>query len=261
MSAPTIDLDRPSIPLGRLVAVEARKVFDTRASRWFSLSILGLVLLVMVLQAFVFVDGLQDLDMFLAFAGNILGYFLPIVLIMLVTSEWGQRTALVTFTLEPRRGRVVAAKLIAGLLLSFAAFALAFVISLLGTFLASSVRGLDVSWSLEGDVIRNFLISNTIAVLVGFALAMLLGNTAAAIVGYFVYTFIVPIVINLLGSFVDWFGDIVPWIEFSSAQTPLVTGDGSLSGEEWAHLATSGLIWLVIPLVVGIVRLLRREVK
>lgn len=261
MSAPAIDLQRPSIPLSRLVAVEARKVFDTRASRWFSLSILGIVLVVVVLQAFVFVDGLQDLETFLAFAGNVLGYFLPIVLIMLVTSEWSQRTALVTFTLEPRRGRVVAAKLIAGLLLSFAAFALSFLLALLGTFLASSVRGLDVSWSVEGEVIRNFLIGNTIVVLVGFAIAMLVMNTPAAIVGYFAYTFIVPVVANILGSFVDWFGDLVPWIEFNTAQTALFTGDGSLTGEEWAQLATSGTIWLVIPLVLGILRLLRREVK
>jgi ABC-type transport system involved in multi-copper enzyme maturation permease subunit len=261
MSAPAIDLQRPSVPLGRLVAVEARKVFDTRASRWFTLSILGLVLLVVVLQAFVFADGLQDLEMFLVFTGNVLGYFLPIVLIMLVTSEWGQRTALVTFTLEPRRGRVVAAKLIAGLLLSLAAFALAFLLSLLGAFLASSVRGVDVSWSIAGSDIRNFLIGNTIAVLVGFALAMLLMNTPAAIVGYFVYTFIVPVVANVLGSFVDWFGDIVPWIEFNTAQTPLFSGDGRLNGEEWAQLVTSGTIWLVIPLVLGVLRLLRSEVK
>lgn len=261
MSAPAIDLHRPAVPLTRLVAVEARKVFDTRASRWFSFSIIGLVLGAMLLQALVFVDGLQDLETFLTFSGNVLGYFLPIVLIMLVTAEWGQRTALVTFTLEPRRGRVVSAKLVAGLLVSFAALALAVLISLLGTFLASSVRGLDVSWTVEGDTIRNFLIGNTIAVLVGFAIAMLLMNTPAAIVGYFVYTFLVPIVANILGSFVDWFGDVVPWIEFNTAQVPLFTGDGRLSGEEWGQLITSGTIWLVIPLVLGVLRLLRSEVK
>ncbi len=261
MSTATIDLQRPGVPLSRLVAVEARKVFDTRASRWFTLSILGLVLLVVVLQATVFVEGVQDFRDFVLSSGGVLGYFLPIVLIMLVTSEWGQRTALVTFTLEPRRGRVVAAKLIAGLLISVAALLLSLALAAFGTFLAASVRGLDVSWSLDAGDLRNFVLSNTIGVLVGFALATLLSNTAAAIVGYFVYTFIIPIVANILGTLVDWFGDLVPWIEFNTAQTPLVSGDGNLTGEEWAQLATSGTIWLVIPLVLGIVRLLRREVK
>ena len=261
MSAPAIDLQRPSIPLARLVRVEMRKVFDTRASRWFSLSIIGLVVAVMLLQEFVFVDGLQDLETFLQFSGNVLGYFLPIVLIMLVMSEWSQRTALVTFTREQRRGRVVAAKLVAGLLLSVCALLLAFALSVVGTLLASSVRGLDVSWDVDAQVLRNFLIGNTIIVLVGFALAMLLMNTPAAIVAYFAYTFLVPLVANILGAYVDWFGDLVPWIELNTAQVPLVSGDGKLTGEEWAHLATAGLLWLVVPLTLGVLRLLRREVK
>ena len=50
-----------------------------------------------------------------------LGYFLPILIIMLVTSEASQRNGLVTFTLEPRRSRVVVAKFIAGVALGGAA--------------------------------------------------------------------------------------------------------------------------------------------
>ena len=39
---------------------------------------------------------------------------LPIVGILLVSSEWSQRTALITFTLVPQRMRVMSAKLAAG---------------------------------------------------------------------------------------------------------------------------------------------------
>ena len=42
---------------------------------------------------------------------------LPILGIMAATAEWTQRTGLVTFTLEPRRGRVVLAKALAALVL------------------------------------------------------------------------------------------------------------------------------------------------
>ena len=48
---------------------------------------------------------------------------LPIVGILLVTSEWSQRTALITFALVPDRGRVLAAKLLASVVLSLVALA------------------------------------------------------------------------------------------------------------------------------------------
>ena len=42
---------------------------------------------------------------------------LPIIGILLVTSEWSQRTALITFTLVPKRMRVMSAKIAAGVVL------------------------------------------------------------------------------------------------------------------------------------------------
>ena len=41
-----------------------------------------------------------------------MGILLPVLGILLVTSEWSQRTAMVTFTLEPSRSRVIAAKFV-----------------------------------------------------------------------------------------------------------------------------------------------------
>ena len=54
---------------------------------------------------------------------------------------------------------------------------------------------------------------------------------------------------------------IAPWIEFNTAQTPLFTGDFQPSGEEWAQIAVAGFLWLVVPLVLGTMRLLRIEFK
>jgi hypothetical protein len=34
-----------------------------------------------------------------------------------------------------------------------------------------------------------------------------------------------------------------------------------MTGEDWAHLVVSGLIWLVVPFVIGLRRILRAEVK
>ena len=57
---------------------------------------------------------------------------LPIVGILLVSSEWSQRTGMVTFALVPRRGRVIAAKLLASVVLSLVALALCIVVAVVG---------------------------------------------------------------------------------------------------------------------------------
>ena len=66
---------------------------------------------------------------------------------------------------------------------------------------------------------------------------------------------------SILASLSSGFADVAPWIEFNTAQTPLFTGDFTPTGQEWAQLAVSGSIWLVLPLVLGVLRLLRVEFK
>ena len=60
-------------------------------------------------------------------------------------------------------------------------------------------------------------------------------------------------------EYVDWFKDLRPWIDFANAQNPIIEAD--VTGKEWAQLAVSGFIWLVLPLVIGVWRVLRAEVK
>ena len=258
----TIDIGSTSqVPMGRLASVEIRKALDTRAGRWFTISILGLVLVVQVIYAIAAPDDSKDYGDFLGVAGGALGYFLPIIIIMLVTSEASQRNGLVTFTLEPQRSRVVIAKFLAGFALGVVVMVLAAVIAIAGTLLGS-VLGASPEWSVDGNLLFNgFVLANAIGILVGFAIATLLMNTAAAIVGYFVYSLILPIAVGILSSLSSGFSDIAPWIEFNTAQTPLFMGDFSPTGEEWAQIAVSGTIWLVIPLALGIARLLRIEFK
>jgi ABC-2 type transport system permease protein len=39
------------------------------------------------------------------------------------------------------------------------------------------------------------------------------------------------------------------------------TFDGALTGEQWANIAVTGMIWMVIPLAVGLGFVTRAEVK
>ncbi len=249
------------VPLSRLVKVEIRKALDTRAGRWLVIAILGLVVIIEVIYAFAANDADKNLQDFIQIPGAVLGYFLPIVIIMLVTSEASQRNGLVTFTLEPRRPRMVLAKFLAGIALAVGVMVLAVVLAMLGTLLGI-VTGSDPSWSLDGGLVFNALfLSTMIGIFVGFALAMLIMNTAGAIVAYFAFTLILPTAVGLLGLISDTFEDLAPWIEFNTAQAPLISSPYSPTGEEWAQIATSGTIWLIIPLVIGIWRLLRIEFK
>jgi ABC-2 type transport system permease protein len=257
----TIDVgSTPHVPLSRLVKVELRKSYDTRAGIWLLgiTAFLAAAVMVIVLIVVLVQDEPITLNDFVGVANFISGFLLPVLGIMLVTSEWSQRTAMVTFTLEPHRGRVVLAKLVAGLLL-------ALIVSLIATLSALVVNGVYSVASGGGDwhfgllELLGFLLTQVIAMLTGFAFATLLLNTAAAIVVYFAYSFLVPTVFAIAAQFLGWFEDVQPWIDFAQAQSPLI--DASMTGEDWVHLLVSGLVWLAIPVALGLRRILRAELK
>ncbi len=105
------------IPFPRLVRVEWAKATDTRAARWLlaliALSTAGMML-VPVLAPTSF-D--QTYVSYLRVAALALSILLPVVAILMLTGEWSQRSVMTTFTQEPRRIRVVNAKLAVSLLM------------------------------------------------------------------------------------------------------------------------------------------------
>ena len=119
------------VPFQRLVAVELRKIADTRSGRWLLAAILALTLIFMGIYLFAADPGDRVFGAFLAIASTPQGFLLPVLGILLVTSEWSQRTAMVTFALEPSRGRVVAAKTVSALIWGASAFLAAIVIAAL----------------------------------------------------------------------------------------------------------------------------------
>ena len=159
-----------------------------------------------------------------------------------------------TFTLEPRRPRVVVAKFIAGVVLAAAVMVMAAVMALLGTLLGTATGG-SPSWSVDGHLLFNgFFLSNLIGVFIGFAFGMLLMNTPRGDRGLLRLRLILPIAVGILGSLSQGFEDAAPWFELNTAQTPLFSGDDTPTGEQWAQIVVSGIIWLVLPLALGLVR-------
>ena len=75
----------------------------------------------------------------------------------------------------------------------------------------------------------------------------------------FVYAFVLPSLALLLAVSQQWFADLRPWLDFDHARNALI--EGTLGTEQWAHLGVTGVIWLVVPLSVGLFGVVRAEVK
>ena len=87
--------------------------------------------------------------------------------IMAATAEWSQRTGLVTVTLEPRRGRVFGAKIVAAVVLGLVVVAAAFAASAIAEGLAIAVRGAPADWSVPGSTLWGFLLAMTLFIVQG----------------------------------------------------------------------------------------------
>jgi hypothetical protein len=253
---PTID-DGPvtGVPFSRLVRVEARKQVDTLAGRWFLITI-GLVVAT-VIGILLFVNGGDHSFMdYLVATSTPLAILLPILGILAATSEWSQRTAMATFALEPRRGRVVGAKVASSLLMSAAAFVVALALAAAGHLAATTFRDASVAWDLNWWLIGGMALMLVVSLLQGVAFGLALLNTPAAIVAYLV----LPMVWSMLGALVSWLRDAAAWLDMGMTTAPLTMGE-ALTGQEWAKVGVSTAVWVGLPLAIGVWRVLRREVK
>lgn len=259
---PSLDVSgTPAIPFARLVRVETRKMADTRAGRWLLISIAALTALVLVIQLWVVVaqDLVVSFTDFMIAMNTPMGVLLPVLGIMSITSEWSQRTAMVSFSLEPSRMRLVTAKFVSTLLIALTAVVVGLVLAVVANLLYGALSGNTVVWQLTAVRLLSYFLLHVFGMATGFAFGMLFLNTAAGIVVYFVYSFVLPGLFQLGASLLGWFADLRPWIDFNAAQSPLTQGNPS--GSDWAHLVVSGLLWLVLPLALGTWRVLRAEVK
>lgn len=258
----TATLDRPEAAkrtpgpgLARLTHIEMRKFVDTRSGLWL-LVVIGLLSGVLVAVQLIWGDDSDgDLRGFLEPSLFPVGILLPVLGVLTVTTEWSQRTALTTFTLVPRRSRILIAKLAAALVFSVLSVVVSLAFSAVGTALAGALDRGDGSWSLPAGTLGQAVLFQVVNVVLGVAFGMLLLNSPVAIVSLFV----IPTAFQIITQLVTAIEDVARWLDINQASGPL--SSGSMTGDDWQHLATSSLLWIVVPLVLGSIRLLRREVK
>lgn len=236
---------RPSLP--RLIRVECRKMVDTRAGMWLLIiTLLGAVggMLAQSLGASA-ADG-EAVDVFFT-TTQIVSVLLPVIGILLVTSEWSQRTGLITFTLVPARNRIVIAKFIAALLVSVLATVICLALGLLGGSVFGS--GTEIS---AAEIGRGFLFLG-ISVSIGVALGLALMNSPLAIVTLFVG----PILIGAVGAISHSINDVTKYLDQSGLVTLV---EPNRLNVEWNEVGTTFLFWVVAILAFGVLRLRRGDI-
>jgi ABC-2 type transport system permease protein len=258
-AAPARRIVRP-IPTTRLVKIELRKMFNTRSGFWMLVSI-GVLSVIATGAVLIFApDSAVTYGNIAKAIGFPMSVILPMIAILGVTSEWSQRSGLTTFTLVPSRGRVIGAKAFATFVVGVVSMAVAFAVGAVGNLLGSTIMGLDTVWDVSLAAAAQILLGNLVGMAIGFTLGVVLRNSAAAIVGYFVVSFVLPGILALLALVREWFLDLQPWIDWNYTQVELFDG-ATNTGKEWAMLGSTTMIWIVIPLAVGLLFLRRSEVK
>ncbi|MCB0881119.1 MAG: ABC transporter permease [Thermoleophilia bacterium] len=241
----------PQVPFPRLMAVELRKLWDTRAGMWLLGIIAAATAATMIIGLVVMDRGDRTLDNLLGLAAVPQNILLPVLGIMAVTAEWSQRTGLVTFTLEPRRGRVIAAKLVVNVLVSVAALAVS--IGLGGLLYAAVGTG---GWTLGPGEANDLLVGQLLGILQGVAFGLLFLSTAVAVVAFFALPTVWSVALQIGG---DRVASITRWLDLNTTSGPLF--GHTMGAAEWAHLAVANTVWVLLPLLLGIWRVMRAEVK
>ena len=247
------------VRFGNLVKAESRKYVNTRAALVLSI-LMAAVLAVVTIGA---IAAYPDLTK-IATGTNL--QFLPlamtstltaIIVILPVTSEWTQRGVLTTFVVEPRRERVIAAKALVALgvvltvwlaiQLSWAVFNAA----------GAATHGLEASWEFHWTR----WLGGIEVLLLNAAVALLLRNTALTITVFVA----APVAMGALSQFGELLEKITAWLRSpgASLQTILSTQkDGQTPDATlWGQFTVGIILWIVVPLAIGLWLNHRAEAK
>jgi ABC-2 type transport system permease protein len=237
--------------LGRLVAVELRKMVNTRAGFWLQVATVAITVVAVIVRSVAGDAADHTFAAVLNVAVKPAAVLLPVAGILLVTSEWSQRTGMITFALVPVRSRVLGAKLIASLALAVGMLVMAVGAVAAGVLVASP--GVDGTWSDVAPLIAQSAVYLTAGMLTGVAFGAILLASAPAIVALFA----LPIAWTAVAS-LSFFADAAPWLDTRLALGPMP--QEVLSTTQWAHAGTALALWMLLPLLIGIWRITRREV-
>ena len=237
------------LTLTRTVAVEARKVTNTVSGK--VLLPLGAALMAVFGLGRAFIPDADITFGRIATTACIPGsWVIMAASVLLISGEFTRREAAVTFTLDPRRGRVLAAKAVVAMGLALAAACWALIVAGVAYLLAPALAGVTLPPDLEPGRIAVVFGGLVFTALAGVALGLLTRNAVAPIVVMLAW----PTVSMLVARSSEVAQKIIAWIDIEPVAALFHS-----SAQAWAQLGTSVLAGIVLPGASGAWRLFRGD--
>jgi hypothetical protein len=194
-----------------LLSSELLKMRTTRTNLWLAISMVGLVLLFVLLQALLtnrFDIELASKQRELLATGGIAALFAALVGLLAITSEFRHGTIRPTFLFTPRRERVVGTKLVASLLLGLTLGAVAEGLAFGVGFIVLAARGASLTMDTNDILLVVFgtLGMSALWAALGVGVGAVVRNQVLGIIGVIVWLFIVENIIYGLAPSVGRFG-------------------------------------------------------
>ncbi|MFV0535370.1 MAG: hypothetical protein ACK5MR_17230 [Cumulibacter sp.] len=249
-TAPT----RPAIAAPRfttLLIVELRKMVDTRSGRALLVGVVGIAFAIAIGQSVGSREGALIMAEFLQGPIQAAGLIAPVITLLAMTGEFTQRTALTTFTLAPRRLRVVAAKFVAAIALTLVAISAAVMAAMSTALVVAGVSDVSIEYGGVSEAIRGTIVVCPLMAVLGWAVGALIAQTTVAVA----VLFVAPTMFTTLGPAV--LRDNAIWFDVAGAFNRISSSDPLQDGYQSLTAIT---LWVLIPAGVSVVRLIRREI-
>lgn len=245
----------PSVGIGRLTRVELRKLTDTRAGAWLLIFTAAATLGVGALWVWLLGESREATSWvsLMDTVGGPITVLLPVLAILAFTQEWSQRTALTTFALEPRRGRVIAAKLLALAAVGVASAVVMLAASAATAGMTGALTDAPIDWAFRWQPVATSLLLLLVSMLMGAGFGLLLMNSPAAIVAYLV----LPTLTGVMSMLPGVLGTAGHWVSGETWSMVFT----SMTAAQWGQAVVAFALWVAVPLALGTWRTLRIEAK
>jgi hypothetical protein len=140
----------------------------------------------------------------------------------------------------------------AAVVLSAAALVGCLAIAALGTAIAAP--GLEHTWSLPVGFLFQVAVFVVTSLVTGVGFGALFLSSAPAIV----LSFVLPLGWSALGSIPALEGT-ARWLDGSRSLSPMT--EHLMSATEWARAGTTLAVWMLLPLAIGLWRIMRSEIR
>lgn len=233
------------LSLLRCVLVEARKLGNTRASHVLWIIAIGLSVASAGGRT-LYPLPTTNLDSIILMAAMPLSFFLMVLVALATASEFSTGAGTTTFTLVPRREMIVGAKVVTSLVVGSLCMLFSTMVSVGFVGIAPMVSDQPVSWEITSSWMAATWGTIVFYALAGLAWSLLTRSAITPIVLLLAW----PIVSKLIGYFSDSVANAVSYLDIEAVFS-LANG----VDQGWLKLASSAVVWIVLPLIAGIWRL------